>query len=147
MNRMKLEIDALSVNEAFARSTVSAFCVTLNPTLEELNDIKTAVSEAVTNCVVHAYESRGMGIIEITAVLQDKSVEISIEDHGKGIENIEEAMQPFYTTKPEQERSGMGFMLMQTFMDELKVSSQAGKGTKVYMKKTFQSKENSNAGA
>lgn len=134
-NFMELKILAKSENEAFARSAVGAFCVSLSPTIEELNDIKTAVSEAVTNCIVHGYLSKNEGIITITAVIEDNQVIIKIHDDGVGIKNIEEAMQPFFTSRPEQERSGMGFTIMQTFMDELEVAG--ANGTTVTMKKNI----------
>lgn len=136
LNEMYLKIPAVSVNESFARGTVAAFCVSANPTLEEINDIKTAVSEAVTNCVVHGYRNKN-GDIEIRAVLYNAALEIEIKDKGVGIENTQEAMQPFFTTKPEEERSGMGFTVMQAFMDEVDIVSSPGKGTAVRMKKYF----------
>lgn len=137
INRMKLEFDAISINEAFARSVAAAFCVTQNPDMEDINDIKTAVSEAVTNAIVHGYEKSRKGIIILEAELYENQVKITIEDTGKGIENIEEAMQPFYTSKPEDERSGMGFTVMQTFMSSLNVTSEKNKGTKIVMTKKF----------
>ncbi len=140
LNEMFLTIPSLSKNQAFARSVVAAFCVSANPTLEEINDIKTAVSEAVTNCVVHGYRS-GEGKIEISAKLYEDTVEIEIKDYGVGISDTAKAMQPFFTTKPEQERSGMGFTVMQAFMDEVKISSKKDKGTTVFMKKIFEKKE------
>ncbi len=140
LNEMFLTIPSLSKNQAFARSVVAAFCVSANPTLEEINDIKTAVSEAVTNCVVHGYRS-GEGKIEISAKLYEDTVEIEIKDYGVGISDTAKAMQPFFTTKPEQERSGMGFTVMQAFMDEVKISSEKDKGTTVFMKKIFEKKE------
>ena len=140
LNEMFLTIPSLSKNQAFTRSVVAAFCVSANPTLEEINDIKTAVSEAVTNCVVHGYRS-GEGKIEISAKLYEDTVEIEIKDYGVGISDTAKAMQPFFTTKPEQERSGMGFTVMQAFMDEVKISSEKDKGTTVFMKKIFEKKE------
>jgi stage II sporulation protein AB (anti-sigma F factor) len=136
-NFMNLKISAKSKNEAFARSAVAAFCVELNPTLDLINDIKTAVSEAVTNSIVHGYGGAGGGIIEIEAYLEDKTVHIEIKDSGVGIENIEEARRPFFTTKPEQERSGMGFTVMETFMDSLEVAPNAGGGLAVRMTKNL----------
>ena len=133
-NYMSLKVEALSKNESFARSVVAAFCVELNPTLDQINDIKTAVSEAVTNSVVHGYEGKG-GIIEITAYLEKTTIHIEIKDHGVGIKDIEKARQPFYTTKPEQERSGMGFTVMESFMDTLEVEETDGGGLTVKMKK------------
>ena len=136
MNRIKMEIDAISENEGLARVCVAAFAARLDPTLEEINDVKTAVSEAVTNSVIHGYDNRG-GIIEIAATIEKDTLEIKINDYGKGIEDIDKAMEPMYTTDAEHERSGMGFTFMEVFMDELKVFSDKGKGTTIVMKKTF----------
>ena len=133
-NEMKLEFLSKSNNEAFARITVAAFASQLDPTIEELADIKTAVSEAVTNCIIHGYEDKE-GIIKIICKLFANSIYIEISDTGKGIENIEVAKQPLYTSKPNLERSGMGFTIMESFMDEVKVESIVGLGTKVTMKK------------
>ncbi len=134
-NQMKLIFSALPENESFARIAVSAFTVQLNPTLDVLADIKTAVSEAVTNAIVHGYQGAS-GLIEIQAALSDDGwLSISVSDTGCGIPDIEQAMQPFFTTQPEKERSGMGFSVMQTFMDSLKVESKVGIGTTVRMKK------------
>ena len=135
-NYMSLQVEALSKNEAFARSVVAAFCVELNPTLDQINDIKTAVSEAVTNSIVHGYEGKG-GKINITAYLENKTVHIEIEDNGIGISDIEKARQPFFTTKPEQERSGMGFTVMESFMDSLTVEETGGGGLTVKMSKNL----------
>ena len=135
VNHMKLEFSGLPENEGFARIAVSAFAVHLNPTLDVLADIKTAVSEAVTNAIVHGYGD-APGTVTVEARLRrDGALEIEISDRGRGIPDIEKAMQPFYTTQPEKERSGMGFSVMQTFMDEVKVTSEVGKGTSVFMKK------------
>ena len=138
-NEMKLEFISKSSNEAFARVTIAAFASQLDPTIEELADIKTAVSEAVTNCIIHAYENR-QGIIKINAKLkmnEETSNEIIIEisDNGKGIENIDIAKEPLYTTKPNLERSGMGFTIMESFMDTMKVESIVGLGTKITLTK------------
>lgn len=133
-NKMKLEMLSKSNNEAFARITVGAFAAQLDLTIEELADIKTVVSEAVTNCIIHAYDNKE-GIIKIEARLFANSIEIEISDSGKGIENIELAKEPLYTTKPNLERSGMGFTIMESFMDDFKVESVLGIGTKVTMKK------------
>lgn len=135
-NKMKLEFLSKSCNEAFARITVASFASQLDPSIEEISDIKTAVSEAVTNCIIHGYEDN-VGIIRIECKLLKNSIEIEISDNGKGIENIERAKEPLYTTKPELERSGMGFTIMENFMDDLKVESVLGLGTKVTMKKTI----------
>ncbi len=133
-NEMKLEFLSKSSNESFARITVAAFASQLDPSLEEIADIKTAVSEAVTNCIIHGYEEKE-GIIKIKCRLFANSIEIEISDNGKGIEDIEKARQVLYTSKSELERSGMGFTIMESFMDEVKVESVLGVGTKVTMKK------------
>ncbi len=137
-DEMTLKINANPLNESFARSTVAAFCARLNPTVEEIGDIKTAVSEAVTNCVVHAYDYAG-GEIEITTLLCKGCVFITVSDKGKGIKDVEAAMQPFYTTGNSDERSGMGFTVMAAFTDELTVRSEPQKGTVVKMKKYLKS--------
>ena len=138
-NKMQLEILSKSNNEAFARITVAAFAAQLDPTIEEISDIKTAVSEAVTNSIIHGYENKE-GIIKINAYIYDNTIRIEISDQGKGIEDIEIAKQPLYTTKPELERSGMGFTIMENFMDSLKVESVLGMGTKVTMEKIIKEK-------
>lgn len=135
-NRVKLEILSKSANEAFARIAVAAFVSQIDPTIEELADIKTAVSEAVTNSIIHGYEEKE-GIIYITCTLKNREVTIEVKDNGIGIENIEIAKEPLYTSKPELERSGMGFTIMESFMDEVKIESIIGMGTKVTMKKTI----------
>ena len=135
-NEMKLEFLSKSNNEAFARITVASFVASLYPTIEEISDIKTAVSEAVTNSIVHGYEDK-LGIINLRCKINDREVTIEISDNGKGIENIEMAKQPLYTSKPNLERSGMGFTIMESFMDELQVESVLGLGTKITMKKTI----------
>lgn len=135
-NEMKVTIESRSVNESFARVAVSAFAASLDPTVEELQDIKTAVSEAVTNCIVHAYEDR-VGKIYITcAVYEGGVITIRIRDFGCGIEDVEQAMTPLFTTKGD-ERSGLGFAVMESFMDKLRVKSAPQKGTTVYMEKTI----------
>ena len=134
-NSMKLTIDAKSQNESFARSVVAAFFVQINPTLEQVEDIKTAVSEAVTNCIVHAYEGAQEGTIEISCDLTDNALHVEIRDYGKGIEDVEQAMKPFYTTVSTGERSGMGFTVMQAFCDSVDVSSEAGLTTVKLTKK------------
>ena len=133
-NEMTLHIKSLSENEAFARSTVAAFCAQVNPRLEDIIDIKTAVSEAVTNCIVHGYRDC-IGIITIECEIVDREITITVSDEGVGIPDVNLAMTPMYTTKPEEERSGMGFSFMEIFMDELKVESENGVGTVVTMKK------------
>ena len=142
-NEMKLEFISKSANEAFARITVAAFASQLDPTIEELADIKTAVSEAVTNCIIHGYEDT-IGRIVMEADIKDHCLSVSITDFGKGIEDVEKAMEPLFTTKPDKERVGMGFAFMEAFMDELYVESEVNKGTKVIMKKRVNqwSKEN-----
>ena len=133
-NKMRIEFLSKPCNEAFARIAVASFAAQLDPSIEEISDIKTAVSEAVTNCIIHGYEER-VDIIEIECTLLSNIIEIQVIDNGKGIENIEKAKEPLYTSKPELERSGMGFTIMENFMDELKVESVLGVGTKITMKK------------
>ena len=135
INHMRLEFDARPENESFARIAVSAFTVPFNPTLDVLSDIRTAISEAVTNAIVHAYQERG-GVIALDAGLRaDGRLLLSVRDWGCGIADIGKAMEPFFTTQPEKERSGMGFAVMEAFMDSLTVESAPGKGTRVTMKK------------
>ena len=134
-NSMKLTLEAKSQNESFARSVVAAFFVQINPTLEQVEDVKTAVSEAVTNCIVHAYEGAQQGKIEISCELCDDTLHVEIADFGKGIENVEQAMKPFYTTVSTGERSGMGFTVMQAFCDSVEVSSKKGLTTVKLTKK------------
>lgn len=134
MNNMKVEFEALPENEGFARVTVAAFLTPLNPTLEEIEDVKTAVSEAVTNAVIHGYKELG-GTIEISCVLEKDLLKMEITDQGCGIENVEQAMEPMFTTRPDLERSGMGFSFMEAFMDCLEVESTVGQGTRVIMEK------------
>lgn len=133
-NEMTLHIKSLSENEAFARSTVAAFCAQVNPSLEDIIDIKTAVSEAVTNSVVHAYPNT-VGDIKINVVLKDDFVTITITDFGIGIFDTEKAREPFYTTKPDDERSGMGFTVMESFMDTLEVKNNNSRGVTIKMTK------------
>ncbi len=139
-NEMKIEFVSKSNNEAFARISVAAFASQLDPTIEELADIKTAVSEAVTNSIIHGYED-SEGIISVTCKIFANTVVIEISDNGKGIENVDIAKEPLYTSKPDLERSGMGFTIMESFMDDLDVESILGLGTKVTMKKIIKSKE------
>lgn len=151
-NEMEISFDAVSENEGFARVAVAAFVSGLNPTLEELADIKTAVSEAVTNAIIHGYgnihgysrpgeksfEERSSitkGKVRLQCVLEEDMLHIEVSDSGSGIENIEQAMEPLFTTRPELERSGMGFAFMEAFMDDLEVESSPGEGTRVRMKK------------
>lgn len=140
INEMRLQFISKSNNESFARIVAAAFVSQLDPTLEELADIKTAVSEAVTNAIIHGYENQ-QGYVTMHCKLYKNSVEIIIEDEGEGIENIELARQPLYTSKPEMERSGMGFTVMESFMDKLEVKSTLGKGTTVILSKVFKSVE------
>ncbi|OYP04796.1 anti-sigma F factor [Lachnotalea glycerini] len=133
-NKMKIEFDSNTNNIGFARVSVAAFLTQLNPTLEEVADVKTAVSEAVTNAVIHGYDKLA-GYIELTSVLEEDTITITIVDNGKGIEDVNKAMEPLFTTKSENEHSGMGFMFMQAFMDEVDVKSLVGEGTTVIMKK------------
>ncbi|KAB3531482.1 anti-sigma F factor [Alkaliphilus serpentinus] len=137
-NYMKLEFESKSQNEAFARVVVASFAAQLDPTIEEITDIKTAVSEAVTNAIIHGYENT-TGIVKVTCYIINQELEVIIEDEGRGIEDIEKAKEPLYTSKPELERSGMGFTVMETFMDEVDVYSEAGLGTKIRMVKKFKS--------
>ena len=131
---MKLVIESISENEAFARTVVAAYITRLDPTLEELADVKTAVSEAVTNSIIHGYCGK-KGEIVINCRIEGKEVEIEVIDTGVGIADIPRAMEPLYTTKPEWERSGMGFAFMEAFMDTLEVESEPDKGTKIIMRK------------
>ena len=133
-NEMSLTFKALSINESFARASVAAFCLQANPSLDEITDVKTAVSEAVTNSIVHGYGGE-KGTINIFVGIKENVVYIKISDRGVGIDDIEKAKQPFFTTKSKEERSGMGFTIIENFMDEMKVESIVGMGTKVYMKK------------
>ncbi len=141
IHRNEMEITFLSVpeNESFARVVIAAFAVQLSPTVSEIADLKTAVSEAVTNAIVHGYEgTRGMVTMRCT-IDERSTMSIEVRDQGRGIADVDRAMEPFFTTRPEQERSGMGFSVMQTFMDDLDVESAPGKGTLVRMKKRIRS--------
>ena len=133
-NYFKISFPSRSVNESFARMTVASFCMQFDPNIEQLNDIKTAVSEAVTNCVVHAYPNT-QGTIYITARLKNETLTISVKDKGLGIPDVEQAMQPMFTTDSKTERAGLGFAVMVAFMDKVKVYSAPGKGTRVVMTK------------
>jgi stage II sporulation protein AB (anti-sigma F factor) len=139
-NVMELRILSLSENESFARSVVGAFATQLDPTLEEISDIKTAVSEAVTNCIVHAYPDC-VGDIRITAELSENRVIVKVQDYGTGISDIEQARQPFYSTSKDESRSGMGFTVMETFMDEVGIESETGRGTTVTMTKAIKKQD------
>ena len=133
-NEMRLEFDSRSCNEGFVRVAVAAFMTQMNPSMEEVADVKTAVSEAVTNAIIHGYEGEVHKIV-IRGRIDGEWLELSVEDRGVGIADVEKAMEPLYTTRPELERSGMGFLFMEAFMDEVKVESEPGKGTAVMMKK------------
>lgn len=136
-NHMRLAFDAKSENEGFARVAVAAFASQLDPTLEEISDIKTALSEAVTNAIIHGYEDMDGGEVEIECKINNNELEIVVRDSGRGIEDVKQAMEPLYTSHPEMERSGMGFTVMETFMDSIGVSTRVGEGTEVRMVKTI----------
>ncbi len=138
-NEMTLAFDSISENEEFARVTVAAFAAQLNPTLEEVADIRTAVSEAVTNAIIHGYPE-GVHTVVLRVRMEDRQLEVWVMDEGVGIADISKAMEPLYTSRPDLERSGMGFMFMEAFMDEVKVESSPGLGTTVYMKKKIMSR-------
>jgi stage II sporulation protein AB (anti-sigma F factor) len=140
-NFMTLQFASRSENEAFARVAVAAFVSQLDPTLNELTDIKTVVSEAVTNSIIHGYNNRTDGVITISTQIDEDIVHITVEDNGLGIEDLEQAKQPLYTSKPELERSGMGFTIMENFMDEVEVVTAVGIGTKIKMLKRIESKK------
>ena len=133
-NEMTIVFDSRPVNEGLARVAVAAFCTQLNPTMEEVADLKTAVSEAVTNCIIHGYEGE-IHKITVSCRMKGRELFVDVTDEGTGIADIEKAMQPMFTTKPDKDRSGMGFTFMEAFMDEVSVDSQVGKGTTVHMKK------------
>ena len=135
-NEMLLVFDSIPANEGLARITAASFCTQLNPTLEEIADLKTAVSEAVTNCIIHGYENK-VQKIEMQLRYKEQELYLDIIDHGVGISDVAKAMEPMYTSKPDKDRSGMGFTFMEAFMDELSVESEPGKGTIVHMKKTI----------
>ncbi|AIM15506.1 MULTISPECIES: anti-sigma F factor [Neobacillus] len=140
-NEMSLQFSALSQNESFARVTVAAFIAQLDPTMDELTEIKTVVSEAVTNAIIHGYENDPNGIVYIRVSIEDNLIDLSIKDNGIGIANVEEARQPLFTTKPELERSGMGFTIMENFMDEVEIHTQPGSGTEVRLRKHLKSRK------
>ncbi|MCH3962870.1 MAG: anti-sigma F factor [Clostridium sp.] len=137
-NSMKIEFISKSQNESFARVAVAAFASQLDPTVDELTDVKTAVSEAVTNSIIHGYENKE-GIVTIRAYINGRKLKLIVEDAGVGIEDVNLAMQPLYTSRPDLERSGMGFTVMETFMDSLQIHSEKNKGTRVTMEKVFKS--------
>lgn len=138
-NKIKIEFESKSQNEGFARVAIAAFVSQLDPTIEEITDVKTAVSEAVTNSIIHGYENRKDGIVVIEAMLSGNDITIIISDNGKGIKDVSQAREPLFTSRPDLERSGMGFTVMETFMDSLQVESQEGRGTRVVLKKKFDS--------
>ena len=135
-NEMTIVFDSRPVNEGMARIAAASFCTQLNPTLEEVADLKTAVSEAVTNCIIPGYEGE-VHKIRMDLKLKGREIFVDITDQGVGISDVKKAMEPLYTTKPEKERSGMGFTFMEAFMDEVTVDSEVGVGTSVHMKKTI----------
>ena len=139
-NQMTIIFDSRSCNEGFARVAVAAFCTQLNPTLEEVADIKTAVSEAITNSIIHGYDNQ-VKKIRIECRTEDKTLYVTVSDEGRGIPDIEKAMEPMFATRPELDRSGMGFAFMEAFMDDIQVESEVGKGTIVRMKKTIGSQK------
>lgn len=141
LNEIKLSFPSRSQNESFARMTAAAFSALLDPTLEELSDIKTAVSEAVTNSIVHGYRNKIGDIEMVLRIYEDGRLYIRIKDKGCGIEDIKKAMEPLYTTAPAEERAGLGFCVMESFMDKLRVSSKVGKGTSIVMEKNLKTKQ------
>ncbi|RJG24099.1 anti-sigma F factor [Paenibacillus thiaminolyticus] len=140
-NKMSLEFSSRSENEAFARVAVAAFVAQLDPTLEELTDLKTVISEAVTNSIIHGYDNNPEGIVSITAEIEGDQIMLTVSDRGHGIEDVELARQPLFTSKPDMERSGMGFTIMENFMDEFEVTTELGAGTTIRMKKRIESKK------
>lgn len=140
-NVMTLQFSSRSENEAFARVAVAAFVSQLDPKMNELMDMKTVISEAVTNCIIHGYDNDPNGIIAISAILSGEEITLTVSDSGRGIEDLELARQPLYTSKPDMERSGMGFTIMENFMDECEVTTEPGVGTSIRMKKRIESKK------
>ena len=134
-NEMTIIFDSRPTNEALARVAVASFCTQLNPTLEEVSDLKTAVSEAVTNCIIHGYEGE-VHKIQVDCRLSGQELTVDVIDHGVGIADIQKAMEPMFTTKPDKDRSGMGFTFMEAFMDEVLVESEVGRGTTVHIKRS-----------
>lgn len=135
-DRLKMQILSKPENEGFARAVVAAYITRLNPTIDEINDVKTAVSEAVTNAVVHGYGTEE-GVIDMEIIIKENTVSVKVQDFGEGIDNVEQAREPLFTTRPEEERSGMGFTFMEIFMDSLTVESKKGEGTVVHMSKNI----------
>jgi stage II sporulation protein AB (anti-sigma F factor) len=140
-NQMTMQFSALSQNESFARVTVAAFITQLDPTMDEITEIKTVVSEAVTNAIIHGYNNDPNGVVYISIILEDDTVKLTIKDEGIGIIDVEEAKQPLFTTKPELERSGMGFTIMENFMDTVQVHSSTNTGTEIYLTKQLSNKK------
>ena len=140
-NKARISFDARSINEGFARMVVMGFMMDMNPTMDELTDVKTAVSEAVTNAIIHGYEMEENQKVEMTCLREGNKLTVIIEDHGVGIGDVEEARQPFFTSKPDKERSGMGFSFMEAFMDEVEVVSKLGRGTRITMSKYIKSEK------
>ncbi|MFC6332338.1 anti-sigma F factor [Paenibacillus septentrionalis] len=140
-NKFSMKFSAQSCNEAFARMVVASFAASLDPTIEELEEMKTAVSEAVTNCIIHAYHSDATKEIQMNGIAEDGKLTIEIIDEGAGIEDTELARTPLFTTKPDEERSGMGFTIMENFMDHFELVSTVGGGTKLTMMKRIASKK------
>ncbi|EPY07736.1 anti-sigma F factor [Paenibacillus sp. E194] len=140
-NVMTLQFSSRSENEAFARVAVAAFVSQLDPTMDELTDMKTVISEAVTNCIIHGYDNDPTGMVTISAVISGEEIMLTVSDNGRGIEDLELARQPLYTSKPDMERSGMGFTIMENFMDECEVTTELGVGTSIRMKKRIESKK------
>lgn len=136
VNKMNVRFDSVSENEGFARNVIASFLMSLNPSVSELSDVKTAVSEAVTNAIVHGYPDM-VGEVGMAAEINDNEIHIVVSDKGVGIADLEEALKPFFTSKPDEERSGMGFTIIRTFMDEVKVISEPNRGTIVDMKKVI----------
>lgn len=136
-NKIKVEFPNVSDNERFARTVAAAFIVELDPTMDQLSEVKTAVSEAVTNAIIHGYDEKD-GIITLEGEIYDRTVELTVSDNGSGIPDIRRAREPLFTGKPEMERSGMGFTIMETFMDSIDVESEVGKGTRVTMRKRLE---------
>ncbi|OXS80323.1 anti-sigma F factor [Domibacillus enclensis] len=139
-NAVNISFNALGENEAFARVAVASFAAKLNPTVDDLAELKTAVSEAVTNAIIHGYDSNPAGMVYISATIEDGEIDVVIRDEGRGIDNIEEAKEPLFTTKPEMERAGMGFTIMEHFTDRLEVESSSSSGTVVRFKKRLAGK-------
>ena len=135
MDILNVRVNSLSENESFLRSTIGAYCVRRNPSIETISDVKTAVSEAVTNAIVHGYDSKKDGYIDVTAKIENDILYVTIVDYGKGIADVNKALEDFYTSKQDEERSGLGFTIMSSFMDTLEVKSVLGEGTSVMMSK------------